>query len=303
MKPTDLFDGAHTGISDPNLTVRNYDLSRMTALVGLLDNPWYPPYVQDTPHVHNCMEIGLCASGHGVISIGERSWPFSEGTVVVVPRNVPHAQQNMGDPMTRWLYVLIDTQACLADSPRHRRAEVRALLDRIQGGVYLGPEDASRSIRAAINLLFKVYRARNTLDGMEMDALSRLLLARLGWVPDAALVSLPASAPSRRAVEPALRYVSENYALDIRARDMAAACALSESYFRKLFHDTMGMSPVEYLNRFRVNRSIYLLYTTNETVLTIAGQSGFASIASYNRNFLRYVGVSPAQWRRNAHGS
>ena len=109
--------------------------------------------------------------------------------------------------------------------------------------------------------------------------------------------------PALRAVEPALRYVSENYALDIRARDMAAACALSESYFRKLFHDTMGMSPVEYLNRFRVNRSIYLLYTTNETVLTIAGQSGFASIASYNRNFLRYVGVSPAQWRRNAHGS
>ena len=62
----------------------------------------------------------------------------------------------------------------------------------------------------------------------------------------------------------------------------------------------MGMSPVEYLNRYRVNRSIYFLYATDETVLSVAGLSGFASIASYNRNFLKYVGVSPTQWRRNA---
>jgi AraC-like DNA-binding protein len=32
----------------------------------------------------------------------------------------------------------------------------------------------------------------------------------------------------------------------------------------------------------------------------VAGLSGFASITSYNRNFLKYVGVSPTQWRRNA---
>ena len=113
--------------------------------------------------------------------------------------------------------------------------------------------------------------------------------------PDTLLLSA-----ARKAVEPALQFISEHFALDIRVEEMAAACALSESYFRKLFEKTMGMTPVEYLNRFRVNRAIYLLYTTNETELTVAGLSGFASIASFNRNFYKYTGVTASIWRKNA---
>ena len=81
---------------------------------------------------------------------------------------------------------------------------------------------------------------------------------------------------------------------------MAAACAMSESYFRKVFQSVMGVPPLEYVNRYRINRSVQLLSMTNETILTIAGMTGFSSIATYNRNFKRYVGQSPAQWRKNA---
>ena len=299
MNPDILFNPEHTGIADPNLTVRNYDLSRPAPLVGLLDNPWYPPYVQDAPHSHNCMEIGLCVSGHGQMTIGAQTWPFSEGTVVVVPKDVRHAQQNMGERLTHWRYVLVNTQAFLLETSRHRRAEAQALLSRIPGGVFLGPEQVSRDIRRTIDELFRVYWDRHTLDSMEMDALTRLLFARLSWVPEESIVALPSTGAARRAVEPALQFISENYALDIRVEEMAAACALSESYFRKIFEQTIGMAPVEYLNRYRVNRAIYLLYTTNETVLTISGLSGFASIASFNRNFMKYVGVTPGRWRKS----
>lgn len=300
MKRRDYFDMPHTGVGDPNLAVRNYDLSRMTPLVGLLDNPWYPPYVQDAPHTHNCMEIGLCLSGAGTIAVGARAWPFSAGTVAVAPKDVRHDQQNAGDPMTRWQYVLVNTEVLLMETPPRRREDVASLLSRIPGGVFLGPEPVAEDIRAIIAAMFRAYRERKTLDSMEMDALTRLLLSRLSWMPEADLIALPEAAPPRRAVEPALRYVSENYVLDVRVGEMAAACAMSESYFRKLFGRVMGMTPVEYLNRYRVYRSIYLLYATDETVLNVAGLSGFSSIASYNRNFMKYVGVSPVQWRRNA---
>lgn len=298
MKWRDLFDQAHTGVGDPNLAVRNYDLSRATALVGLLDNPWYPPYVQDAPHTHNCMEIGMCLSGCGEIAVGGRSWRFVPGTVAVAPRNVRHAQQNQGEKVTRWRYVLVNTDVFLMETPRHRRADAHSLLDRIPGGVFMGPESAQNGVRATIEALFAANKAGGDMDSLEMDALTRLLLSRLGWAPEGASVDLPEVEPARRVVEPALRFVSENYMLDIKVGEMAASCAMSESYFRKLFGRVMGMSPVEYLNRYRVNQSTYLLYTTNETVLTIAGLSGFSSIASYNRNFMKYVGQSPAQWRR-----
>ena len=303
MNAVNLFDEAHTGVGSPNHSVRDYDLSRETTLVGLLDHPLYPPYIQDSLHTHNCMEIGLCLSGHGRITIGDRDWRFAGGTVVIIPKGVRHAQQNMDERMTHWVYVLIDTQVFLAETPRRRRLEAQDLLNRVPGGIFLGPRQVSQDIRGTIEELFRVYRERGTLDSLEMDALVLLLLSRLSWVPEDALVSLPGATPSQRAVEPALQYISENYALDIRVGDMAAACVMSESYFRRQFSAAMGMSPMEYLNRYRINRSMYMLSASNESILTIAGLSGFASISSYNRNFLRYVGASPNQWRKNTNNN
>ena len=294
------FDLSPNGVGDPNHAVRNYDLSHMTPLVGLLDNPMYPPYVADTPHTHNCMEIGMCLSGKGAITVGGRTWQFAAGTVAVAPKGVFHDQQNTGDPMTHWRYVLVNTEVLLMETPPNRREDVAGVVNRIPVGVFLGPEPVAADIRGIIDSMFRAWRERKSLDSMEMDAMTRLLLARLSWMPNDTLIALPEGVPARRAVEPALRYVSENYMLDMRVSDMAAACAMSESYFRKLFGHITGMSPVEYLNRYRVNRSIYYLYATDETVLSVAGLSGFASITSYNRNFLKYVGVSPAQWRKNA---
>ena len=273
-----IFDPARIGVGDPNHAVRNYDLSRMTPLVGLLDNPMYPPYVEDTPHTHNCMEIGVCLSGRGTITVGGRTWQFAAGTVAVAPKDVFHAQQNTGDPMTHWHYVLVNTEVLLMETPPHRREDVAGVVNRIPVGVFLGPEAVAADIRRVIESMFRAWHEGKSLDSMEMDAMTRLLLARLSWMPNETLIALPEGVPER----------------------MAAACAMSESYFRKLFGRVMGMSPVEYLNRYRVNRSIYFLYATDETVLSVAGLCGFASIASYNRNFLKYVGVSPTQWRRNA---
>ena len=106
---------------------------------------------------------------------------------------------------------------------------------------------------------------------------------------------------ARGAIEPALAFISENYTQDLRIADMAASCAMSESYFRKTFDRIMGMPPLEYVNRYRIREAVSLLLLTDDTVLTIAGMTGFSSIATFNRNFRRYVGMAPEEWRKNAH--
>ena len=79
--------------------------------------------------------------------------------------------------------------------------------------------------------------------------------------------------------------------------ELAEACRMSESYFRRVFTETMQMSPAEYINRFRINRAIYLLRTTDEPIFAVAEQSGFFSIATFNRNFRRFTGMSAQTWR------
>ena len=61
----------------------------------------------------------------------------------------------------------------------------------------------------------------------------------------------------------------------------------------------MGETPVEYLNRYRIYRAVHMLQVeTGETISHIAEKCGFTSIATFNRNFLRYVGQSPTEMKR-----
>ena len=78
---------------------------------------------------------------------------------------------------------------------------------------------------------------------------------------------------------------------------MARSCSMSESYFRKVFAQLTGVAPLEYVNRYRIHRAVNLLHLTRESVQNIAGRCGFSSIAAFNRNFKRYAGSSPSQWR------
>ena len=301
MKP--LFEGydpSVTGLADPHQTQRDYAL-RGTPLVGLLDNPMYPPYVRDAIHTHNCMEIGLCLTGCGNIVIENREWSFSPGTIIVVPRGVRHKQDNEGVPLTHWRYVLVDQDAYLTETPARSRSAVQRLFDRVHAGVYLAAGLSAQAAKRTIDELYSLYHQRYSLDSLEMDALLHLLMAQLFHAPDQELDGVAVPANERRSIESALQFVSENYTQEVRMADMAASCAMSESYFRKVFTRIMGMPPLEYVNRYRINRSIYLLRFTDETVMSIAGRTGFPSIATYNRNFRRYVGLSPAQWRKNAH--
>ena len=301
MERGDIFDAARTGIGDPNSRRRDYELGPQP-LAGLLDRPWYPPYVLDTPHAHNCIEIGVCLYGTGHIGVGGRSWTFREGSVAVVPRGVDHVQNNEGTPMNHWQYVLVNEAAFLEETPPRLRDEAREALAGMPGGLFVDSGPAADDIRAIIAHMFRRYAICSSLADMTLDGLTRVLMARVLALRGDLGEDIPASAETRRAIEPALQYVSHNYAQEVRVEDLAARCAMSESYFRKVFAAIMGMPPLEYLNRYRINRSVHLLDTTDETVLTIAGMTGFPSIATYNRNFRRYVGQSPAQWRKNAHG-
>ena len=301
MKPTfPGYDPSVTGLADPHQTQRDYAL-RGTPLVGLLDNPMYPPYVRDALHGHNCMEIGFCLSGSGTIVIEDREWRFASGTIIVVPRGVRHKQDNEGVPVTHWRYVLVDQDAFLNETPMRSRAAMQHLFGRFHAGVYLAAGQSAQAAQRTMEEMYSLYHQRYSLDSLELDALLHLLIAQLFHAPDQELDGVAVPANERRSIEPALQYVSENYTQEVRMADMAASCAMSESYFRKVFSRIMGMPPLEYVNRYRINRSINLLRFTDETVQSIAGRTGFPSIATYNRNFHRYVGLSPAQWRKNAH--
>ena len=147
--------------------------------------------------------------------------------------------------------------------------------------------------------LFRLYHAERHLDGMEADVLLRQIIFSVSQAEDykAQLPRTDLELIGATAVQPALKRIAGDYQNEIRIAELAEACRMSESYFRRVFTETMQMSPAEYINRFRINRAIYLLRTTDEPIFAVAEQSGFFSIATFNRNFRRFTGMSAQTWR------
>jgi|SRR5579864_952592 len=83
--------------------------------------------------------------------------------------------------------------------------------------------------------------------------------------------------------------------LDIPA--LAGVANLSEKHFIRSFRATFGETPHRYLQRRRVERSMFLLRETERSVTDICFEVGFTSLGTFSRTFREIVGETPSQYR------
>jgi AraC-like DNA-binding protein len=89
--------------------------------------------------------------------------------------------------------------------------------------------------------------------------------------------------------------------LDIPA--LARIAHVSEAHFIRTFRATFGETPHRYLQRRRVERSMFMLRETDRSVTEICLDVGFASLGTFSRTFREIVGVSPSAYRTGADAS
>ena len=87
--------------------------------------------------------------------------------------------------------------------------------------------------------------------------------------------------------------------LDVRA--VAAVAHVSEAHFIRSFRAVFGETPHRYLQRRRVERSMFLLRETDRSVTGICLDVGFTSLGTFSRTFREIVGETPTQYRAG-HG-
>jgi AraC-like DNA-binding protein len=87
--------------------------------------------------------------------------------------------------------------------------------------------------------------------------------------------------------------------LDVRA--IASVAHVSEAHFIRSFRSVFGETPHRYLQRRRVERSMFLLRETRRSVTDICLDVGFASLGTFSRTFREIVGDTPSAYRAG-HG-
>src|SRR3954467_4797122 len=94
--------------------------------------------------------------------------------------------------------------------------------------------------------------------------------------------------------------MDRTYAEPLDVRALARIACVSEAHFIRTFRATFGETPHRYLQRRRVERSMWLLRETNRSVTDICLDVGFSSLGTFSRTFREIVGLSPAAYRRSS---
>ena len=104
-------------------------------------------------------------------------------------------------------------------------------------------------------------------------------------------------------IKRAMDFVRDNYSKDISVADLAKASNMSVSRFFPAFKKSTGITPVEYINNYRVSRAIVLLISDRNNDMSIEDISesvGFESSAYFRRVFKKFTMKNPRDYKKTS---
>lgn len=100
-------------------------------------------------------------------------------------------------------------------------------------------------------------------------------------------------------LRPVIEYISEHYCEKIYIEKLSDMITVSPDYFTKMFKDSIGKTPIEYINGLRVNEAMRQLSSTENSMADIADGIGFCNPNYFHKIFKQYMNTSPLAYRKS----
>lgn len=281
------------------LEYSRYNLPVDFPILGLIGSKWSLPDDEITfLHCHNCLELGFCRGGDGILLVENKTFTFTDEDISVVCPNTMHKSKSAKGTESQWEYLYIDTSRLFKEYLTADFSEIPVLMfDSPDFPNIISGRKNPRLKELFLHMLQELREEKEEYQLTTACLCISFLLELTRLLPKDS-ESRSSNRKTRLAIYPAIQFIEQHYMEEIRMEMLSSACGLSLTHFRRLFKAIMCESPLDYLNRIRINKSCELLYNTEETILDISLLVGFSGNTSYNRNFTRIMGTTPHQWRK-----
>ena len=105
-----------------------------------------------------------------------------------------------------------------------------------------------------------------------------------------------------RLINEALSMIHETFETRVTLQEVASKVHTSPAYLSRKFSEEVGMSLIDYLTEYRIEKAKHLLKFTNESISAIAEKTGFNSLHYFSSQFKKKENRTPKQYRENDDG-
>jgi len=177
----------------------------------------------------------------------------------------------------------------------------RKIFDRIlelNPGKALFEYDANKPIyQQATKRAIELDNLKSASEILECNALMRLLFSAFFKDYDPSRISHAINGLTR--FQNVTEYIQRNIHSPISLQQLADIAGLNPTYFSNLFSKLMGVSPIQYINKRRIETAQSLLLSGNQSLDTIADQVGIDDVFYFSRLFKKTTGLSPSAYRKH----
>lgn len=252
------------------------------------------PVPMPRSHSHGDLELNFVYSGKIRYFLSGRIVELPAGKLAVLWAGLPH-QVLSTDPDTRFMWLHVPLETVLRWS-----LGTEFLQTLFRGALLLDDEGLSWDAELTRSWVRDLDPKRRSglSDAIELEVEGRL--RRLVKNQHYGLRSPSSDEQRRRQVTTMAAFIAARYRDEVSIKDIARAAQLSPNYAMQLFRRECGLSIWQYLTRLRVSHAQVELLCSDKTVLSIALEAGFGSLARFYAAFQKECGIAPGEYRKRA---
>jgi AraC-like DNA-binding protein len=252
-------------------------------------------------HWHEEMEITLIQDGTSDYKVGQKVFEANAGDIILIPPYCTHSaceipgKTMISDSMVFHPdYLGANNQDLSASKYLRPMAEGQLLMQEVIRDGDAGYAEIKDTFIRALDCF------KNKQPFYEMLLKEKLLhililLFSYGYIRESDDSHI--TSENRRHIKSALEYITDHYSEKISISEMAQLAGFSENYFMSLFRQYVGMSCIQYINHYRIQKAAHALEETTKSVSEIAMIHGFDNISYFNLLFRRTFGMTPREFR------
>ncbi len=244
-------------------------------------------------HFHKEFEFCVVQSGKMTVQVNENYITLSDGEGIFINSGTLHSVLSAENTCGHMIILLFKSDFIMSDKDLIKNRYIVPLIN----GELSVPEKLNSEECELILQMNDIYENKEFGYELEMKCYATKLMSLL--IKETHRKKKKNENKNIEIIKKTIDFIHKNYKNNVTLAEMSAYVFVSPEHLCRVFSQMSDVSPFQYLNRYRIIQSGRMLLNENASISEIASECGFNSSSYFNKMFMRFMGCTPSQYRKN----